>query len=170
MTTRVMTGQSGDIFNLQYPQSVVVVDDYETAQKIVDELSDKDFPVENLCIVGTDLRTVERVTGRRTWGTVLGQGAVSGLGTGLLVGLMLMFFTNGQGLLALLLTGLLIGLVIGMITAAVTYAMSGGKRDFESVQEVVATHYEVLAEHKVAARARELVDEMPFMRARVFNG
>ena len=50
----------GGVFNLEYPQSVVVVDDYATAQKIVDQLSDKEFPVENLCIVRTDLKTVER--------------------------------------------------------------------------------------------------------------
>ena len=58
----VMPGRADAMINLEYPQSVVVVDDYETAQKIVDELSDKEFPVENLCIVGTDLKTMERVT------------------------------------------------------------------------------------------------------------
>ena len=113
---------------------------------------------------------VERVTGRRTWGSVLGQGAVSGLGMGLLVGLMMMFFTPGGAVLSLLLTGLIVGVVIGMITAAITYSMSGGERDFNSVQQVVATHYEVLAEHKVAAQAREMVSDMPFMRAKAFEG
>lgn len=166
----VVPGRASAIFNLEYPQSVVVVDDYATAQKIVDQLSDKEFPVENLCIVGTDLKTVERVTGRRTWGSVLGQGAVSGLGMGLLVGLMMMFFTPGGAVLTLLLTGLIVGVVIGMITAAITYSMSGGERDFNSVQQVVATHYEVLAEHKVAAQAREMVSDMPFMRAKAFEG
>ncbi|MDN6762726.1 general stress protein, partial [Acidipropionibacterium jensenii] len=65
-----MAGQHvpASLLQLDYPQSVIVVDDYQTAQKIVDHLSDQEFPVENLCIVGTDLRTVERVTGRKTWG------------------------------------------------------------------------------------------------------
>ncbi|MDO4411550.1 general stress protein [Cutibacterium sp.] len=165
----VMPGGASSMLNLDYPQSVVVVDDYETAQKIVDTLSDKEFPVENLCIVGTDLKTMERVIGRRTWGSVLGQGAVSGLGMGLLVGLMMLLFTPGEAFFAVLLTGLLVGVVIGMITAAITYAMSGGRRDFNSVQQVVATHYEVLAEHKVAAKAREMVSEMSFMRAKAFQ-
>ncbi len=61
MTLNVVPGRASAMFNLEYPQSVVVVDDYVTAQKIVDQLSDKEFPVENLCIVGTDLKTVERV-------------------------------------------------------------------------------------------------------------
>ena len=60
--------------------------------------------------------------------------------------------------------------LIGMITAAITYSMSGGERDFNSIQQVVATHYEVLAEHKVAAQAREMVSDMPFMRAKAFEG
>ena len=39
-------------------------DDYESAQRAVDRLSDDGFPVENLDIVGSGLRLVERVTGR----------------------------------------------------------------------------------------------------------
>lgn len=166
-----MAGRApSSLFELDYPQSVVVVEDYKTAQKVVDHLSDEKFPVENLCIVGTDLRTVERVTGRKTWGTVLSQGAVSGLGTGLLVGLMLSFFVrSSQGMVVMLITGLLIGVAIGLITSSLGYAMSRGRRDFDSVQQVVATHYEVLAEHKVAAKAREIVDAMPEIRARAFG-
>lgn len=167
-----MPGQHlpSSLFELEYPQSVIVVNDYPTAQKVVDHLSDEQFPVENLCIVGTDLRTVERVTGRRTWGTVLGQGSVSGLGTGLLVGLMMSLFVDSpSGVWAMLLLGVVIGVGIGIITAAITYAMTKGQRDFDSVRQVVATHYEVLAEHKVAARAREIVEAMPEIRAQAFN-
>ena len=47
---------------------------HEDAQAAVDLLAEREFPVQHLSIVGTDLRLVERVTGRRTWGTVLGQG------------------------------------------------------------------------------------------------
>ena len=36
---------------------------YLKAQEAVDYLSDHEFPVENVTIVGTDLRLVERVTG-----------------------------------------------------------------------------------------------------------
>ena len=51
---------------------------YEDAQKLVDTLSDKEFPVQNCLIVGTDLKQLERITGRLTWGRVLLGGA--GLG------------------------------------------------------------------------------------------
>ena len=49
---------------VEYPQRTAAVAE---AQKVVDYLSDQHFPVSNIAIVGTDLRLVERVTGRRTW-------------------------------------------------------------------------------------------------------
>jgi hypothetical protein len=42
--------------------TVARFDEYETAQRAVDRLSDDGFPVENLDIVGSELRLVERVT------------------------------------------------------------------------------------------------------------
>ena len=42
--------------------SVGTYDTYADAQRAVDHLADEKFPVENLAIVGTDLRQVERVT------------------------------------------------------------------------------------------------------------
>ena len=54
-------------------------DSYERAQAAVDFLSDQKFPVENVTIIGSDLRQVERVTGRLTWGRVLAAGAGLGI-------------------------------------------------------------------------------------------
>ena len=53
---------------LDYPLSLGVHERYEDAQKAVDFLADHDFPVQNCLIVGTDLKQVERVTGRLTTG------------------------------------------------------------------------------------------------------
>ena len=44
------------------------------AQKAVDYLSDQQFPVQQVTIVGVDLMQVERVTSRLTWPKVLGGG------------------------------------------------------------------------------------------------
>jgi hypothetical protein len=41
-------------------------DDYASAQRAVDRLSDDGFGVDKLDIVGSDLRLIERVTGRLT--------------------------------------------------------------------------------------------------------
>jgi hypothetical protein len=74
--------QFGSLFELQFPQSVGIYSTYEDAQKAVDFLADSKFEVQNLAIVGTDLKSVERVLGRRNWGTVITQGLQSGISTG----------------------------------------------------------------------------------------
>ncbi|WP_235997677.1 general stress protein [Aestuariimicrobium ganziense] len=156
------------LLTLKYPQSIIVLDSYDEASKAVDFLADQKFPVDQLCIVGTDLKTIERVTGRKTWGSVLLQGATSGVFMGLLVGLMLSLFTQGS-MLAMILAGVVFGVLFGAVSSAMGYAMSGGKRDFNSIAQTVATKYEVLGEHKVAAQARELLTQMPGQRAKMFE-
>jgi hypothetical protein len=136
----------------------------------VDYLADEKFEVQNLAIVGTDLKSVERVLGRRTWSTVLLGGVQSGVSTGLLVALVLLVFVPGvRSFLALLLFSLAIGIALGVAFSAAAYAMSRGKRDFTSVTQTVATKYEVLCEHKVAARAREMLLQAPGARASAFE-
>ena len=67
---------------LEFPQSLAVYDDYAAAQKTVDFLSDEEFPVENCLIVGTDLKRIERITGRLTTGRVAVGGLPRGCGSG----------------------------------------------------------------------------------------
>src|SRR5579875_1444341 len=66
---------------------------YAEAQRAVDYLSEQDFPVEQVTIVGVDLMQVERVTGRLTWPKVLGGGVLTGAWLGLFIGLVLGFFS-----------------------------------------------------------------------------
>lgn len=150
-----------EIFSLEYPQSLGVYDRYVDAQKAVDFLSDHDFPVQNVLIVGTELRQVERVTGRLTWGRVLSAGAASGIGLGLFIGLFVSLFSDGSTILATILGGILLGVVFGVVSAAIGYAATRGQRDFSSVQKVVATKYEVLVEHKFLADGTALLATMP---------
>src|SRR3954462_8613370 len=73
-------------------------DSYERAQAAVDFLSDQKFPVENVTIIGSDLRQVEQVTGRLTMGRAVAAGAAGGAWWGLFVGLLLgLFSTGGAG-------------------------------------------------------------------------
>ncbi len=161
--------QPSSLFELQFPQSVGIYNTYADAQKAVDYLADEKFEVQNLAIVGTDLKSVERVLGRRNWGTVVTQGLQSGVSTGLLVGLVMFIFTKPSSVLALLLVSLAIGISLGIGFAAAGYAMSRGRRDFTSVTQTVATKYEVLCEHKVAVQAREMLQQMPGARASAFE-
>ncbi|MGQ0624598.1 MAG: general stress protein [Sporichthyaceae bacterium] len=165
MSTQHAVPRSG--LDLAYPRSLAVYDDYAQAQRAVDHLSDREFPVGNLLIVGTDLKSVERVTGRLTRGRVAAAGAMSGLWLGLLVGLVVSIFDDGNGdggqaAAALLVTPLL-GALFGLVWSQIGFAAltRGGTRDFASVSQVVATRYEVLVEHSHAERARELLAALP---------
>ncbi|MEO7062045.1 MAG: general stress protein [Lapillicoccus sp.] len=143
--------------SLEYPMSLGTFDKYEEAQKAVDILSDKQFAVQNCLIVGTDLKQLERITGRLTWGRVLVAGALSGVWLGLFVGLIFSLFDTGNNVLTLVLSTVLFGAVFGMVWGAITYAATGGHRDFSSVSQIVPSKYEVLCEHKLAAQAREIL-------------
>ena len=110
-----------EIFSLQFPQSLGVFDAYADAQKAVDYLSDEEFPVENCLIVGTDLKQVERVTGRLTTGRVAMAGAASGAWLGLLIGLLLGIFAQEGNYLTTVLTGLGLGVVFGVVWALIGY-------------------------------------------------
>jgi hypothetical protein len=59
---------------------------------------------------------------------------------------------------------MVIGAGFGVIWALLGYLATRGQRDFSSVTQVVATRYEVLVEHKVAVRARELLSQLPGSR------
>ena len=145
---------------LEFPQSLAVYDDYAQAQKAVDVLSDNKFPVEQCMIVGTDLKRVERITGRLTYNRVALGGALSGLWLGLFVGIVFALFTEGDAWARILSTAL-IGLFFGILWAIAGFAATRGQRDFSSVTSVVATKYEVLVEHKSAQQARELLATLP---------
>jgi hypothetical protein len=128
---------------------------YAEAQRAVDYLSDQEFPVEHVTIVGVDLMQVERVTGRLTWPKVLGGGVLSGAWLGIFIGLVLGFFApNPWGALV---TGLVAGVFFGLITSAVPYAMARGTRDFSSTMQLVAGRYDVLCDPQSAEKGRDLL-------------
>lgn len=166
--TQIPASRMSNLFQLDYPQTVGVYDTYEEAQKVVDFLADSRFPVENLCIVGTELRSVERVLGRRTWVTVLGAGLQNGVTTGLLVAMLMWFLQPTENIFVLLAYALSMGLIIGVVISVFAHLMGRGRRDFTSVSQTVATKYEILAEHKVVAMARQLVTTMPGARMAMF--
>lgn len=145
---------------LDFPQSLGVFDQYDDAQRAVDHLSDRDFPVQNLMIVGTELKQVERVTGRLTTGRVALGGALSGIWLGVFVGLIFALFGE-ENALAVIASTAAFGALFGVIWALIGYAATKGRRDFSSVRQVVATRYEVLVEHKYAEQARTLLAEIP---------
>ncbi|MFC7376000.1 general stress protein [Brachybacterium sp. GCM10030267] len=145
------------LYDLEYPRSLGVYSTYQEVQSVVDTLADNQFPVQSTLIVGTDLKLMERVTGRKTWGRVVGQGVLSGLWMGLFLGLLLMLITPSN--VMVILTSILMGIVFFTVWAVIGYAMTGGRRDFTSMTATIPMQYELLVEHKHADQARRLLAE-----------
>jgi hypothetical protein len=135
--------------------TVVSFATYEEAQDAVDKLSDAQFAVEHLDIIGSDLRLVERVTGRLTKGRAAAAGAASGAWFGLFIGLLVGLFTSGPTWLGLIVGGLAIGAVWGATFGFVGHAATGGRRDFSSKRTLAATRYDIVARGGFAEQARE---------------
>jgi len=140
--------------------TVAEYDEYASAQRAVDHLSDNKFPVEQVCIVGTDLRLVESVLGRWTVSRAAGAGAVSGAWFGLLIGLLLSIFSS-SGWLAVLGAAVGIGAIWGAIFGAVAQAATGGQRDFTSRSTLQASQYTVMVSADRADEARQLLASLP---------
>ncbi|WP_460749331.1 YflT domain-containing protein [Myceligenerans cantabricum] len=139
---------------------VAAYETYLQAQQAVDYLSDNKFPVENVTIVGTDLRMVERVTGRLTYGRVALAGVLSGAWFGLFVGLLLTLFA-GDGGGGVLFVGIGLGAGFGLLFSVLSYAFTRGRRDFTSSSQIVAATYAILCAHDHAGDARAMLLESP---------
>ena len=138
---------------LEYPMSLGVYERYEQAQRAVDFLSDNQFPVQNCLIVGTELKQVERVTGRLTTGKVAAGGLLSGIWLGLFVGLVLSLFGSGDTV-ATILSTMVFGAIFGLVWALAGYAATRGRRDFTSTSKILAARYDVMCNPAHAEQAR----------------
>jgi hypothetical protein len=141
---------------------VASYDDYEAAERAVDALSDRGFPVERVAIVGRGLHYVERITGRMGWLEATLRGALAGAIAGVLIGWLFFVFDWFSPLVArgwLIFDGLWFGLLAGALTGLVSHALLRGRRDFASVGAVRADHYDLLVEEDVADQAAALLAE-----------
>ena len=132
---------------------------YAEAQRAVDFLSDSHFPVQFCTILGTDLRMVERVTGRLTYGRVALAGALSGAWFGLFVGLLLSLFGGGAGIGVF--AAIIIGAGFGMLFGVISFAGTRGRRDFTSSSQIVAAEYEVMCVAEQSSQAVQLLERLP---------
>ena len=137
-------------------------DTYLEASSVVDRLSKADFDVKQLTIVGNDLKTVERVTGKLTYGRAALAGAASGAWLGLFIGLIFTIFTPPTTQ-SLGITGaaLLIGAGFGMIFGIVTYAINRRSRDFTSTHQVLASNYQIIIDPELTAKAQDVLSRHP---------
>ncbi|MBX3092593.1 MAG: hypothetical protein KF801_08815 [Cryobacterium sp.] len=132
-------------------------DTYDAALSVVDRLARAEFPVKQMSIVGSDLRTVERVTGKMTYGRAALAGAASGMWFGLFLGLLLFIFSPSQNAILYVGAAVLIGAGFGMLFGIVSYALNRRRRDFTSIHQVIAAKYEIMIDPSLTAKAQEVL-------------
>lgn len=138
-------------------ETVASFETYPEAQAAVDKLAKAAFPVKELAIVGTDLTSVERITGTLSWGRAAGAGALSGAWFGTFLGLLFFIFAPTGASFGILISAVLIGAGFGMIFSVVSYSVNRRRRDFTSVNQVLATRYAIIAESAHVDRARSVL-------------
>jgi hypothetical protein len=144
-------------------QSRRVVASYESypeAEAAVERLSREGFPVERVAIVGRDMHLYEQVTGRVTWADAALRGALAGAVTGALVGWLFGVFDWFHPLVAaawLAFDGLWFGALVGTIMGLIAHWITRGRRDFGSIQTMVADQYDLLVDDQVAEEAARVL-------------
>lgn len=129
---------------------------YEGAQKAVSALIAADVPARDIAIVGSGLRSVERVTGKLGYATAARQGAINGLLLGLFFSAIFLL-GNPSVVVAVFIGVMFVGVALGMLFSIGAYAIVRRRRDFASVMQVIADHYEVTVVASSIHRAREVM-------------
>lgn len=145
------SGPAGEI-----GETVATVTEYEAAQKLVSQLIAGEIPARAIAIVGVGVQTVERVTGRLGYANAARSGAVNGV----LIGLFLsaIFVLGNPAVPMQAFVGILfVGVAIGMILSLITYSIVRRRRDYASVMQLKADHYEVTVLSDSVGKARQVL-------------
>ncbi|MFV0319020.1 MAG: general stress protein [Microbacterium sp.] len=137
-------------------EAVARYPDYEAAQKAVSRLIAAEVPARDIAIVGTGLRSVERVTGRLGYATAARSGAINGLLLGLLFSVFLVIGSPSVPIQAFI-GVMFVGIALGMLMSIITYSFVRRRRDFASAMQVVADHYDVTVAAATVHKARQVL-------------
>ncbi|NED95492.1 hypothetical protein G1H11_09215 [Phytoactinopolyspora alkaliphila] len=134
--------------------TVATYETYDDAQAAVTSLSNDGFPIENIDIVGSDVRLLERVTARMTRRRSLGNSALNGIVLGVLIGLLMGLFAPGFAWLGMAAAGALIGATWGAAFGLAAHGLSDAERGFASARRLVASRYDLVVRNGLAEQAR----------------
>lgn len=137
-------------------QTIASYPKYEAAQKAVSTLIAGDVPARDIAIVGQGLRSIERVTGKLGYATAARSGAVNGILLGLFFSAIFVLGSPDVPIQAFV-GVMFVGIAVGMLLSLVMYSFVRRRRDFASVMQVVADHYEVTVADASLQRARQIL-------------
>ena len=137
-------------------ETVASMREYEAAQKTVSKLIAGEVPARDIAIIGQSVRTVERVTGRLGYAAAARSGAINGVLIGLFLAAILVI-GQPEVPIQLFVGFVLIGVAVGMLLSLITYAIVRRRRDFASITQFAADHYEVTVMPSSLAKARQVL-------------
>ena len=141
---------------------IAVHSDHHSAVQTLKTLTDAGFPADRTTIVGRDLAFVERGTGLLSTAEVTGRGATAGLAIGGLTGWLLGLFNLATASVAtwwLVVNAALLGAVLGAVAALLGYAVTRGRRSFQTEPILTAAHFDLQVDADLADGAvRMLAD------------
>ncbi|KAB1643450.1 general stress protein [Gulosibacter chungangensis] len=128
---------------------------YDAARHAVDVLvREEGLPVSSISVVGNDLKSVERITGRMNYT----RAALNGLGNGVMIAifmsLMWLIFFPTTDMLAIV-GVFVISIAFGVIWGILAYALSPQKREFTSIMQVTASRFDLVVPHNMSAKVRD---------------
>lgn len=127
---------------------------YEAAQSAVDRLVRADFPLRDVSIVGSNLKSVERVTGKMNAGRAALSGLLSGIMLGIFVGLLALILMPDSGIAALI-PIMLVAVGFSVLWSLIGFMMNPAKKEFTSAMQILAAHFDVVVTPSLAGRARQ---------------
>lgn len=136
------------------------VDTHVEAQSIVNRLAHAGYNVSNIAIVGRDLVTVERITGRLTYARVALRGALNGAWFGLFFSLVLSLLSEPTTTFVMPAV-IAVAAGMGVLVTLALYAIRRRRQDFSSIQQVLASRYEVTVPSGTAGAAQRALAEAP---------
>ena len=132
---------------------------YLEAVALVDRIVAGGFAANLVAIVGSDLKTVERVRGRITYGRMAMNGALNGAWLGLFGGLIFASATSAAAFTNDVVAAAVLGAGLGMIWGVARMAMRGNNRQFISGSAIIAASYQVVVPNGMGAKAAELAEK-----------
>ena len=132
---------------------------YLDAVALVDRMVAGGFAANLVAIVGSDLKTVERVRGRITYGRMALNGALNGAWLGLFVGLIFASATSAAAFNNDVIAAAVLGAGLGMIWGVVRMSMRGSARQFISGSMIIAASYQVVVPVGLGGKANEMASK-----------
>jgi hypothetical protein len=141
------------------PQGEVIADftQYVDAVAYVEKLVGNNFPAGMIAIVGSDLRSVERVRGRMSYARVAINGAITGSWLGLIYAFIFGPAIDTSNVMSgsnsSMGASIVIGAGIGMLFQVVRFSMTRNKRGFVSQSSMVASKYQIQVPASMVSQA-----------------